>query len=112
MLRRNLWTNGGLVNGSLGTVRAVIYEPNKKPPELPAYVLVEFDKYNGPYLYEKCFPIVPYMQTWTKDGISFTRLQLPLTLAHAIRIHKAQGLTLLRWLVRTRTVRYAERREL
>ena len=94
MLRRNLWTEGGLVNGSVGSVTAIIYAEDKEPPELPAYVLVEFDNYKGPYLYNKSIPIVPLLHSWLKNGITFTRLQVPLTVAHALTIYKAQGLTL------------------
>lgn len=37
-----------LVNGSLGEVVDIVYTPSCKPPELPLYVVVRFDNYNGP----------------------------------------------------------------
>lgn len=58
MPRRNLWTEGGLVNGSIGTVRAIVYDNKHEPPKHPAYILVEFDSYAGPYFYDWCFPTV------------------------------------------------------
>lgn len=79
MLRRNLWTEGGLVNGSIGTVRAIVYNNKHKPPEHPAYILVEFDNYNGPFFTERCFPVVPQMFMWTKNGITHALWQFPLT---------------------------------
>lgn len=94
MLRRNLWTEGGLVNGSIGTIRAIVYNNGKEPPEQPTYILVEFDSYNGPYFFERCFPIIPHMHIWTKNGITHTLWQFPLTVAHAVTIYKSQGLTI------------------
>lgn len=41
MLRRNINVARGLVNGSLGTVRQIIYRADQRPPELPALILVE-----------------------------------------------------------------------
>lgn len=43
MLRANLWVEGGLVNGSLGTIKDIVYAAGGSPPELPFYILVEFD---------------------------------------------------------------------
>ena len=39
MLRRNLWTAGGLVNGSVGQIINIVYHDDKHPPGLPSYVL-------------------------------------------------------------------------
>lgn len=58
MLTRNLWTRAGLVNGALGTVTAIIYDNNTRPPSLPLYVLVRFDKYLGRTLFEDSVPII------------------------------------------------------
>ena len=35
ILTSNLWIEAGLVIGALGTVRALVYAPTSKPPELP-----------------------------------------------------------------------------
>lgn len=94
MLRTNLWVDGGLVNGSLGTVQAIVFREGSGPPEHPLYILAEFDSFKGPFVYERTFPIVCITRSWTGRGIKCNRRQFPLSVAHAIRIHKAQGLTL------------------
>ena len=94
MLRVNLWVPGGLVNGSVGIIKSIVYAEGMAPPQLPLYVLVEFDNFNGPYVINKSFPVVPIQRSWSDRGINYSRLQLPLTVAHAITIHKAQGMTL------------------
>ena len=37
ILRSNLWVGAGLINGSLGIVRAIVYSPGCTPPELPSF---------------------------------------------------------------------------
>lgn len=45
MLRTNLWTKKGLVNG---TVVDIIYRPNENPKEnLPMAILIKWDSYTG-----------------------------------------------------------------
>ena len=93
MLISNLWVEAGLVNGSMGTVQAICY-PTGCPPSLPTAVMVQFDSYSAPTLPDGTVPIVPIRRTWSNCGKSCSRLQIPLKLAWAITIHKAQGLTL------------------
>lgn len=93
MLISNLWVESGLVNGSMGTVQAICY-PTGGPPSLPTAVMVRFDSYSGPTLPDGSVPIVPIRRSWSSSGKSCSRLQIPLKLAWAITIHKAQGLTL------------------
>ena len=90
MLISNLWVEAGLVNGAMGTVKAICYSSGE-PPALPTAVMVTFDSYSGPTLSDGTVPIVPIRRTW---GQACSRLQLPLKLAWAITIHKSQGLTL------------------
>ncbi|KAI3888445.1 hypothetical protein MKW92_011790 [Papaver armeniacum] len=53
MLRKNLSTQYGLVNGSTGTVVDVVYLDGKiAPGDMPIAVMVKFDKYTGPQVYE------------------------------------------------------------
>uniref|UniRef100_A0A158P537 ATP-dependent DNA helicase n=1 Tax=Tetranychus urticae TaxID=32264 RepID=A0A158P537_TETUR len=94
MLRSNLWTEVGLVNGALGMVRQIRYKEGDRPPSLPVVVMVEFENYNGPHYSNRCVPIVPLKRQWKDGEISLTRTQFPLIVAHAITTHKSQGLTL------------------
>jgi len=93
MLISNLWIEAGLVNGAVGTIISICYE-HGGPPDLPLCVMVKFDHYNGPTLPDGSIPISPIRRTWSNSGTTCSRLQLPLKLAWAITIHKAQGLTL------------------
>ena len=98
MLRANLWTEVGLVNGSMGTVCGIMFEENLRPPCLPIAVLVEFDNYTGPAIVnlkgKKVVPISPIRHTWDGKKGTCSRLQVPICLAWAITVHKSQGLTL------------------
>ena len=93
MLNSNLWVEVGLVNGAMGTVKDICYRSGG-PPDLPLAVMVKFDKYTGPTLYNGTVPITPIRRTWSNCGVQCSRLQLPLKLAWAVTIHKSQGLTL------------------
>ena len=94
MLTSNLWTEVGLVNGAMGTIKAICYQNGKAPPDLPTSVTVTFDTYSGPTLQDGTVPITPIRRTWLTAGAQYSRLQLPLKLACAVTIHKAQGLIL------------------
>ena len=108
MLRVNLCTDFGLVNGSIGTIKDIIYEEGKGSPELPKAIIVDFPGYNGPPLMcsqnemhsshdkekLKWVPITPIQVTNFVNGRLRSRKQIPLRVAYAITIHKSQGLTL------------------
>ncbi|EXX54639.1 ATP-dependent DNA helicase PIF1-like [Rhizophagus irregularis DAOM 181602=DAOM 197198] len=98
MLTANLWTETGLVNGSIGTVKDILFKEDQGPPSLPIAVLVSFDSYKGPTITslegERVVPIAPIRRTWDgKSGVC-SRLQIPVCLAWAITVHKSQSLTL------------------
>ena len=96
MLTSILWTGVGLVNGAMGTVIAICYKSGQAPPNLPVSVMLRFDSYTQApcTLPDGTVPIVPIRDTWSVSGAQCSRLQLPLKLAWAVTIHKAQGLTL------------------
>ena len=93
MLTSNLWVDAGLVNGAMGTVKAICYRTGS-PPDLPIAVMVRFDSYSGPTFPDGTVPITPLRRSWSSSGGPCSRLQLPLKLAWAVTIHKSQGLTL------------------
>ncbi len=102
VLLKNLWTEGGLTNGSPGTVIDVVYKEGKRPPDLPSCVIVKFDNYVGESCLEdeeKCVPVVPITASYKKYYSggrchNLERTQIPLRLAYASTVHRAQGRTL------------------
>ena len=46
-LTSNLWVSADLFNGSLGQVVDIFYKSNHHPPQLPTFVVVNFQKYIG-----------------------------------------------------------------
>ena len=100
MLTANLWTEKGLVNGSIGTVTDVVWGVDQDPSvSMPSIVLVCFHEYSGPdypCYGSKVIPVFPALHQFEFKGASCTRMQFPLRLAYAITVHKSQGLTLSR----------------
>jgi len=94
MLSANLWVDMGFVNGAIGTVHNICYREGTAPPDLPVAVTVHFDNYSGPTLPDGTVPITALRRSWSTSVSQCSRLQLPIKLAWAVTIHKAQGLTL------------------
>ena len=79
MLRRNIDTTSGLVNGAIGTVRKIT----------KSCVRVQFDHMSSPYDVE-----VVASKFMLMKSFYVYRRQFPLIPAAAITIHKSQGLSL------------------
>ena len=79
MLRRNIDTKTGLVNGALGTVLSISSER----------ITVQFDHVSEPYDVDKVQTKFMVMKNFY-----VYREQFPLILAYAVTIHKCQGLSL------------------
>lgn len=63
-----------------------------------------FDEYPGPALFtdargRKVVPIPPSARDFFRSSVACQRVQLPLVVAHAITVHKSQGLTMSRAVV-------------
>ncbi|CAM9107757.1 unnamed protein product, partial [Ectocarpus sp. 13 AM-2016] len=85
MLSKNLYQQGGLVNGIRGEVVELVYADDAPPPKLPLCVVVKFER--------GCVPTSPVDATW-QDGGTHVGTQLPLRLCWAIARHKSLGQTL------------------
>ena len=96
MLTTNLWTEMGLVNGSMGFVHDISWDPGQDPSSLPSVLLVQFDDYwpAFPPLHPTSCPCFPCYSPVSSQR----RLLLPYTvscpLGITITVHKSQGLTL------------------
>jgi hypothetical protein len=98
MLKMNLWTKQGLVNGALGSIVDILYDTESVPGEdLPAVLICKFDKYKGPYIDNdlQTVSIIPVTKSWNlADGTKCTRTNFPIALSYSCTIHKSQGMTL------------------
>ena len=100
MLRKNVWTAAGLVNGSLGDIYDVLFDPQTET----FVALVDFPSYTGPQAFVNCpKTVVPIMFEKAEFQVGkgkngkkqmATRNQLPLVMAWATSIHKSQGMTI------------------
>jgi ATP-dependent exoDNAse (exonuclease V) alpha subunit len=104
MLMANLWTEKGLVNGSIGTIQDILWDTGQDPSvSMPSLLLIRFSEYSGPDfpIYgSKIVPIFPVTCQFEYKGVPCSRTQFPIRLVYAITVYKSryksQGLTLLR----------------
>lgn len=93
----NLWTDAGLVNGSVGVVQEIVFEENQGPPFSPYCNLGGIR-----HLFRPCYSdyllvrIASVRYSWERRKGPCSRLQLPVCLAWAITVHKSQSLILKR----------------
>lgn len=69
MIRQNLSTEDGLLNGTSDIVRNILYMTDVASSHLemlPVYVLVEFLRYRGPKLYDAVVPIASVLVCFQK----------------------------------------------
>ncbi|KAK3923180.1 ATP-dependent DNA helicase [Frankliniella fusca] len=96
MLKRNLWTKKGLVNGTMGSLVDILYDEDNEPPfGTPRILMCQFDNYKGPGIGpNNLVPIGLVVSSWKSSQGSCSRQQFPVVLSYACTIHKSQGLSL------------------
>ena len=97
-LTSNTWIKKGLVNGSFGTIKDIIFPINYDKSSLPVAIIVQFPKYVGPQFFVNDLEKINWIPINAKsiycDKIGASRTQYALRLAYAITTHKVQGDTL------------------
>lgn len=99
MLKKNIWTEGGLTNGSMGVVRYIL---SKSPDSPVTAILVCFSSFKSRDYFsrddgsidEKLVAIVRTTEEFEFEGKQCSRCQFPLTLADGLTGHITQGMTI------------------
>ena len=104
LLTYNQSIGAGLVNGSVGIVKDIVYDENEddtSPTRLPKHVWVDFGKgYTGDSFFpnnperDGWFPVKPLHVSDYSGSVESSRTMLPLKLSWAWTIWKAQGQTI------------------
>ena len=96
MLTDNIWVENGLVNGSMATVKDIVWNEGQDPTkDMPTAIMVEVDGYDGSkFPGTNYIPIFSVTRRFEYKKRDCSRTNFPLRLAYAITVHKAQGLTL------------------
>jgi ATP-dependent DNA helicase PIF1 len=76
MLTTNLWTEIGLVNGSMGSIEDLSWDNGRQTNQLPSVILIRFDSYAGPS-FPGCplgtVPVFPQTRQFEYKGIVCSR---------------------------------------
>ena len=89
----NILKEAGITNGTMCTVKEIVYTDGKVPPQLPVAVLVHIPDYKGPSYSEteeKIVPIVPIRRQFNYRKKNCSREMIPLQPGYALTIHRAQ----------------------
>jgi hypothetical protein len=95
MITNNIWTEQGLINGSFGIIKHILFDNNVRPPNLPSGLIIQMDHpYSGPHL--PGLPrhiILPTIElTSNLSTTIYKREQFPISLAWSITTYKCQGI--------------------
>ncbi|CAG8983615.1 hypothetical protein HYALB_00004637 [Hymenoscyphus albidus] len=94
MLTTNLWTEIGLVNGSMGVIEDVSWDYGRQTDQLPSVILIRFDSYTGPS-FPGCpigtVPVFPQTRQFDCKGIVCSRTQFRYGLDMRLRSIKVKA---------------------
>ena len=111
MLTVNLCLPYKLSNGSLGTVKGIVYFSNQPDITDHPTVLIKFDDYSGPSVFDDHDQVVPInsiSRSWMgPKNVTCQRTMLPLQPAYAFSIHKSQGQTVKKMVLNLGTREFA-----
>lgn len=106
MCSQNLCTQWGLVNGAIGTVEDIVWKEGADcKADRPHLIMVHFNNYTGPAVYQTddgrtLVPVFVTTRRFNYKGLEVERTQFPLFMAFAITVHKSQGATLARAVIK------------
>jgi hypothetical protein len=117
MITTNIDLAGGIVNGSIGTIRAIDFTERPNGDRVLNHCIVHIpsahaDAMHGLSHHE--YPVLPetvsvrYQGSKSKQSVSFKRTQLPLIPAFAMTAHKSQGQTMDKAIIDLTTCRRTE----
>jgi len=97
MLTQNLNVKSNLCNGTIGYVKAIMYDIRSIPnTSMPICIFCTFEKYTGRTCELNTIPIFPISDSYTDPNTNqkFTVRQFPLQLGWALTAHRTQSLSI------------------